>query len=84
MSTPNGADPSPRRERLEEDHRPDYVGDGWDPERLLTAEEVAELLRVPKKSVYDLSIPRVRIGKRRIRWRPADVREFIQERVEQG
>lgn len=64
--------------------RPDLVGDGWDPEPLLTAEEVAAKLRVPKKSVYDLSIPRVRIGERRIRWRPADVHEFIQQRMEEG
>lgn len=62
--------------------RSEYVGDGWDPEPLLTAEELAEILQVPKKSVYDLPIPRVRIGERRIRWRPADVREHIQRRVE--
>lgn len=67
-----------------EEIRPDLVGDGWDPEPLLTAEEVAAKLRVPKKSVYDLNIPRVRIGQRRIRWRPADVQEFIQRRVEEG
>ena len=62
--------------------RPDYVGDGWDPEPLLTAGEVAEVLQVPKKSVYDLSIPRVRIGERRVRWRPQDVKAFINRRVE--
>lgn len=65
-----------------EEIRPDLVGDGYDPEPLLTAEEVGEILQVPKKSVYDLAIPRVRIGQRRVRWRPADVREFIQSRVE--
>lgn len=65
-----------------EEIRPDYVGDGYDPEPLLTADEVAEILQVPRKSVYDLSIPRVRIGERRVRWRPADVREFINRRVE--
>lgn len=67
-----------------EEVRPDYVGDGWDPEPLMTAEEVAEVLQVPRKSVYDLAIPRVRIGERRVRWRPADVREFIQNRVEEA
>lgn len=67
-----------------EEYRPDLVGDGWDPEPLLTAEQVAEKLQVPKKSVYDLSIPRVRIGKRRVRWRPADVRAFIRRRVEEA
>lgn len=65
-----------------EEVRPDLKGDGYDPEPLLTAEEVAEIVRVPKKSVYELPIPRVRIGERRLRWRPADVREFISQRVE--
>lgn len=72
----SGADPV-------EEVRPDYQGDGFDPEPLLTAEEVAEILQVPRKSVYELGIPRVRIGERRVRWRPADVREFIQRRVEE-
>lgn len=67
-----------------EEVRPDYVGDGYDPEPLLTAEEVAEVLRVPRDAVYEMEIPRVRIGKRRVRWRPADVREFIQNRVEEA
>ena len=35
------------------------VGDGYDDEPLLTAEEVGEILRVPVKSVYDLPIKRV-------------------------
>ena len=58
------------------------VGDGYDVEPLLTAEQVGEILSVPMKSVYDLPIPRVRIGERRVRWRPADVTRFIQRRVE--
>ncbi len=58
------------------------VGDGHDDERLLRAEEVGEILRVPVKSVYDLPIKRVRIGQRRLRWRPVDVREFVNRRVE--
>ena len=66
-----------------EEVRHDYEGDGYDPEPLLTAGEVADILQVPRKSVYDLAIPRVRIGQRRVRWRPVDVREFIQRRVEE-
>ncbi len=58
------------------------IGDGHDDEPLLTAEEVGEILRVPVKSVYDLPIKRVRIGQRRLRWRPVDVREFVNRRVE--
>ena len=68
---------------VEEEFRPDYEGDGYDPEPLLTAKEVAEIVRVPRKSVYDLGIPRVRIGERRVRWRPDDVREFIERRLEE-
>lgn len=67
-----------------EDVRPDYQGDGYDLEQLLTAEEVGEILKVPKKSVYELPIPRVRIGKRRIRWRPEAVRKFIEDRTEKS
>lgn len=62
--------------------RPDLVGDGHDPEPLLTAEQVSGILSVPVKSVYELGIPRVRVGRRRIRWRPGDVRDFINRRVE--
>jgi len=65
-----------------EEVRNELVGDGYDAERLLTAEEVAEWLQVPTKSVYELSLPRIRIGTRRIRWRPADIRTFIDRRVE--
>ena len=57
------------------------VGDGYDVERLLTACEVGSLLQVPWKSVYTLPIRQVRLSSRRIRWRPADVREFIQRRT---
>lgn len=64
------------------DERPDLVGDGYDPEPLYTAGDVAEILSVPAKSVYELPIPRVRVGRRRIRWRPADVRAFIERRTE--
>lgn len=66
-----------------EEHRPDLVGDGHDPESLLTYEEVAEILALSDpRAVYDLPIPRVRVSKNRVRWRPADVRTFIERRVE--
>lgn len=82
MSTPNGSDPARRQERPEDDHRPDLVGDGYDPEPLLTAAEVGEILQVPTKSVYELPIQRVRISQARVRWRPEDVREFVRRRLE--
>lgn len=63
--------------------RLDLQGDGYDPEPLLTAREVGEILRVPRKSVYGLPIPRVRIGKQRVRWRPESVRKFIEDRTEE-
>ena len=62
--------------------RPDLVGDGYDPEPLLTAAEVAARLRVPVKAVYELAIRRVRVGQRRVRWRPKDVQNFIERRLE--
>lgn len=68
---------------IEED-RPDLVGDGYDPEPLLKAKQVGEILQVPEKSVYDLAIPRVWISNRRLRWRPTDVQAFIEKRIEQG
>jgi predicted DNA-binding transcriptional regulator AlpA len=43
---------------------------------------VAALLRVPAKSVYELPIQRVRIGQRRVRWRPKDIQDFIERRLE--
>ena len=70
--------------RPPEELRPDLVGDGYDPEPLLTAKEVAEILRVPVKSVYELPINRVRLGRRRVRWRPEDVRDFIDRRLERS
>jgi predicted DNA-binding transcriptional regulator AlpA len=65
-----------------DDVRLDLVGDGYDPEPLLTARQVGAILNVPVKSVYELAIPRVRLGLRRIRWRPVDVSRFIERRVE--
>lgn len=63
--------------------RPDLVGDGYDVEPLMDAAAVAEILGIPTKSVYGIAgLPRVRVSGRRIRWRPADVRDFIQRRTE--
>lgn len=69
-------------ERPPDEHRPDLIGDGWDPEPLLTAEEVGEVLQVPTKAVYELPIRRVRVSSNRVRWRPDDVRRFIDRRTE--
>lgn len=67
-----------------EDVRFDYKGDGYDPEPLLDYKEVAEILGLSNTNrVYELPIPRVRIGSRTFRWRPADVRAYIQGRVEE-
>ena len=71
-------------DRPPDEYRPDLKGDGYDPEPLMTAEDVADVLRVREKAVYELPIPRVRVSQRRVRWRPADVREFIDNRVEDG
>jgi predicted DNA-binding transcriptional regulator AlpA len=65
-----------------EDARTDLVGDGYDPEPLMTATEVAKVLKLAPKAVYDLPIKRVRLGPRRLRWRPEDVRAFIAKRTE--
>ena len=64
-----------------EEHRPDLVGDGYDIEPLMKAKDVAKVLGLEPKAVYDLPIKRVRLGPRRIRWRPEDVRAFIERRV---
>lgn len=51
-------------------------------EALLTAQEVAEILGVRPKRVYELGIPSVRISQRGIRWQPSDVQRWIQQRRE--
>ena len=63
--------------------RPDLIGDGYDSERLLKAEEVGTWLQVRKDRVYELPIPRVRLGTRTVRYRPADVREFVKRRMQE-
>lgn len=59
---------------------PALVGDGYDDEPLMTAKDVAAVLKLPAKAVYELPLPRVVLGPRRIRWRPDDVRAFIERR----
>lgn len=64
-----------------EDYRPDLVGDGYDTEPLLRAREVAKLLSIPDVAdVYDLPIKRIRLSKARLRWRPSDVRDYLDRR----
>jgi excisionase family DNA binding protein len=50
-------------------------------EKLLTAEQVADVLGLRPKSVYDLArqgrIPVVRISRRAVRFDPADVAGFV-------
>lgn len=60
------------------------VGNSYDAEPLLTAEDVGLMLQVPTKSVYELPIPKVRISERRIRYRPEDVQEFIESRASES
>lgn len=69
-------------ERPPDEHRPDLVGDGYDPEPLWDAEDVAEYLGIPTKSAYELPIKRVRVSSNRVRWRPRDVRAFVDRRTE--
>lgn len=59
-----------------------YVVSGGSPPcpRLLTALEVAGILRIPAKKVYELAIPRVALSKRRIRWAESDVLAYIERR----
>ena len=49
-------------------------------EPLMTAAEVASVLVVNTKRVYELGIPSIRLSNRTIRWRPSDVKEYIDER----
>lgn len=49
-------------------------------EPLLTAEQVARILGVRAKRVYELGIPAVRISERAIRWRRQDVIDWIEAR----
>jgi predicted DNA-binding transcriptional regulator AlpA len=50
------------------------------PESLLTAREVAGILRVRPKRVYELGIPTIRISPRSLRWRHSAVQQWLAER----
>lgn len=50
-------------------------------EPLLTARDVARMLSVPGKRVYELGIPAVRISTRSLRWRLSDVQQWIEGRI---
>jgi len=52
-------------------------------EPLLTAEEAARLLRVPRSTLYELvrsrGLPHIRIGERGLRFTRSDLNEWIAE-----
>ena len=50
------------------------------PEELLTAAEVARIVGVSPKRLYELGIPSVRISERSLRWRPSTVAAWIAQR----
>ncbi len=50
-------------------------------EPLLSAKEVARILSVPVKRVYELGIPAVRLSTRSLRWRMSDVQRWIEGRI---
>ncbi len=50
-------------------------------EPLLTVKDVARILSVPVKRVYELGIPAVRLSARSLRWRLSDVQQWIDRRI---
>lgn len=50
------------------------------PERLLTARQVAAIVGVSPKRLYELGIPAVHISDRSLRWRPSTVAAWIAQR----
>lgn len=48
---------------------------------LLTALEVAALLGIRPKRVYELPIPRVRLGTKTIRWRMKDIQTYVDQHI---
>lgn len=50
------------------------------PRRLLKAHEVAALLNVDRRRVYELPLTRIAVTAKCIRWDPDDVRDFIERR----
>jgi predicted DNA-binding transcriptional regulator AlpA len=53
-------------------------------EPLLTAADVARILGVRPKRVYELGIPAVRLSEKCLRWRGSDVQAWLQDRTEGG
>ncbi len=51
---------------------------------LLTADEVAHILGVGFKRVYELPIPRIHLSARSLRWRRADVAAWLESRRTAG
>ena len=62
------------------DLRGDRAGSLADLEPLLTAEQVAGMLAVRPKRVYELGIPCVRISTRSLRWRRSDLEAWLASR----
>lgn len=56
------------------------LGEEYESAKLLDATEVAELLSVADRSVYELGIPRVQVSRGRVRWSLRDLRRFIDDR----
>ncbi len=52
-------------------------------EHLLTADEVAKILNVPRKTVLNLSrsgaFPRLKIGGKTVRFHPSDIAEYVRK-----
>jgi len=56
------------------------IPDRYDPERLLTADEVAQVLGVHRKRVYALPLPRIMLSEKCVRYRWADLAVWLQSR----
>jgi predicted DNA-binding transcriptional regulator AlpA len=54
----------------------------WTEDQLLTAGQVAAVVGVNLKRVYELNIPVIRISTRSVRWKWKDVLTWIDERRE--
>jgi predicted DNA-binding transcriptional regulator AlpA len=59
---------------------PSSTGESESVDELLDAREVAALLKVRLKRVYELGIPTVRVGPRTLRWRRTDLESWLHER----
>ncbi len=61
---------------------PQSNDDGTSSGELMTRDEVAAWLKLKDpRRVYKLPIPKVKLGRRTIRWRRADVAELINRRT---